>query len=102
MTPCNNRRCQEALVTVTKEGKPLAGAVVILEPAEGQATVPLGAVTDANGTGWIVPRIPGRYTINVWTPDGERKQSQIVLEMYEFKKAGYEQGLARVTVEVRS
>jgi hypothetical protein len=101
MPACNIQRCQEALVTVTVNGKPLAGANVILTPADSQPVVSLGAVTDPNGTAWIVPRIPGPYKVTVITSDGTQKEAQLVLGRYPIDKPGYDAVLVRTTVEMK-
>ncbi len=98
MPRCNTRRCQEALVTVTLAGKPVAGATVILEPAANQPTLPLGAVTDSAGTAWIVPRLAGPYTVRVYGPDGRQGRGGIVLGRYRLIGAGYEDGLVRQSI----
>jgi hypothetical protein len=100
MPPCNIQRCQEALITVTAKGKPLPGAIVILTPADSQPLISLGAVTDPNGTAWIVPRIPGPYNVVVLSPDGSKTEGQILLGRYKINKPGYEEVLVRKTIEM--
>ncbi|MBN1554246.1 MAG: hypothetical protein JXA11_05840 [Phycisphaerae bacterium] len=95
----NTNRCQEALITVTENQKPLEHAVVLLSPQNAQPILPLGASTDSNGTGWIVPRLPGTYTVTVYAPDGRKKESQITLGDYPLRRAGYEPGLVRLNVD---
>ena len=87
--PCGTHRGQEALVTVTSGGRPMAGVVVMLEPAEGQPLLPLGAVTDPQGTAWIAPRLPGRYRVLVYASGTRPVQAELKLEQYAPIRAGY-------------
>jgi len=97
--PCEIRRCQEALVTVTSGGKPLAGAMVTLIPLDGQPVVPLGAITDPAGTAWIVPRLPGKYRVEAVFPDGRQMAAALTLGRYTADQPGYEAGLVRLRLE---
>jgi hypothetical protein len=99
MAACSPTRCQEALITVTDQKKPLAGAVVLLTPGQSQPILPLGATTDSKGTGWIVPRLPGAYSVTVYAPDGRKKEAEITLGDYTPNRAGYEPGLVRLDVD---
>ncbi len=99
LKPITPMRCQEAMVTVTAAGKPVAGAFVTITPAEAQPIKTLGAIADAKGTAWIVPRLTGKYTVRVVLPDGRAKDAAVTLNRYKADKAGYEAGLARVSVD---
>ncbi len=92
-------RCQEAMVTVTSAGKPVSGAFVTITPADGQPIKTLGAIADAKGTAWIVPRLTGKYSVRVILPNGRGKDAVVTLNRYKAEKPGYEDGLARVSVE---
>ena len=55
------RRAPEVIVTVTRRAKPVAGEYVFLIPASGQATNPVGVMTDPEGKAWFVLQEPGTY-----------------------------------------
>ena len=94
------QRCQEALIAVVHDGAGLAGATVILEPADGQPVSGLGAATDPNGTAWIVPRLPGEYTVRAVSGAGTA-EGRVTLGRYVPDAAGYEQVLVRLRLEIR-
>ena len=102
LAPCRARRCQEALVTVLSDGAPVVGAMVTLLPENDQPVLVRGAITDPQGTAWIVPRLPGRYTVRVFVPGGRAApDSALILRRYDATRAGYEDVLVRTAVTVR-
>jgi hypothetical protein len=56
-----SQRVPEVIVTVTRDGTPVANQYVYLIPAGGQSTNPIGVMTDADGKAWFVLQEPGRY-----------------------------------------
>jgi len=101
MAACNIQRCQEALISVTDNNAPCAGATVMLTPLDGQPLNAAGAVTDPAGTAWIVPRLPGKYRVTAFLPDGREVESSLVLKYYTADRSGYESGLVRLSLDVR-
>lgn len=58
----------EAMIRVTRGGAGVAGAVVVLQPLDGQDAETAGVVADAAGRAWFLLREPGRYRARV-VPD---------------------------------
>jgi len=56
-----SRRAPEVIVSVTADGKPVAGEYVFLLPEDGQAANPIGVMTDPEGTAWFVLEELGNY-----------------------------------------
>jgi hypothetical protein len=59
--PVSARRRPEVLVTVTRDGQPVADAYVFAVPVRGAITAPVGMRTDREGTAWFALREPGTY-----------------------------------------
>jgi hypothetical protein len=71
--PLAETRVPEVIVTVTRGGKPVAGAPVFVTPLEGQGMLPYGIIADAQGTSWFVLPEEGRYRFTC--TDGGRTAS---------------------------
>jgi hypothetical protein len=54
-------RRPEAIVTVTRGGRPVADAYVYVVPVRGVIAAPVGVRTDRAGTAWFALRDPGTY-----------------------------------------
>lgn len=65
MPPLSRHRPTEALVTVTEHGEPVPLARLVLTPADGQASEPLGVRADTQGRAWVLLEEPGRYDARV-------------------------------------
>ena len=58
------RRAPELIVRVTRAGKPVVGRVVTVTPMAEGTPAPRGAVTDPQGTAWILFQQAGPYEIH--------------------------------------
>ena len=74
--PLRDRRAPEAIVRITSTSKkaPVAGAVVWVRPAGGQAMIPEAIVTDAAGTAWFELSEPGRYQFSCQAGSGRAQK----------------------------
>jgi hypothetical protein len=59
--PVSRTRRPEVIVTVTRNGQPVADAHVFATPVRGAITAPVGMRTDRAGTAWFALRDPGTY-----------------------------------------
>ena len=59
--PLAKTRVPEVIVTVTRRGRPVAGAQVFCYALEGQGMLPCGVRADGEGTAWFVLPEEGRY-----------------------------------------
>jgi len=59
--PLAKKRVPEVIVTVRREGKPVAGAHVFVRALEGQGLEPYGVKADERGTSWFVLPEAGLY-----------------------------------------
>jgi len=59
--PLAAERIPEVIVHVERDGRPVAGAQVFLEPLEGQGVMSFGVQADEGGTSWFALPEPGRY-----------------------------------------
>ncbi len=57
------RRAPEVIVHVTRDGEPVVGLPVIARPLAAGLAAPRGAMTDPNGTAWLVFKEAGEYEI---------------------------------------
>jgi hypothetical protein len=101
MEPCNVERVQEGLITVTYKGEPVENAMVIISPADGQPILDSGAITDKNGTAWIVPRVEGKFKVNVYSLNGLYGTGKLELGRYKAVKAGYSDCLIKTKIEIK-
>lgn len=85
MPPLNPERAAEAIVTVTRAGKPFANAAVLARPLDGQCTHAIGVMSDPAGTAWFVFQEPGRYEFSC----GESKTVFEAHRLITDSKPGY-------------
>ncbi|MDD5677357.1 MAG: glycoside hydrolase family 2 TIM barrel-domain containing protein [Kiritimatiellae bacterium] len=86
----NSNRAPEVIVTVTRAGKPVAGAYVFMTGLEKQAMNPEGVMTDKDGTAWFVLKEPGAYEAVCATDQGAGK-TKIQAEWGKtYDRPGYE------------
>jgi len=67
MPPLESRRVPELIVTVTRDGKPVSGVPVLARPVAEGMPAPRGAVTDPQGTAWLVFQQAGSYEVSAGT-----------------------------------
>jgi len=65
MPALESRRAPELIVEVTRGGEPVPGAAVLAAPRSEGIPAPRGAVTDPQGTAWLVFEQAGDYEILV-------------------------------------
>ena len=63
MPPLESRRAPEVIVTVTRNGEPVRGVPVLARPLAEGLPAPRGAVTDPDGTAWLIFPQAGSYEI---------------------------------------
>jgi hypothetical protein len=68
--PVAKYRRPEVIITVLKDGKPLADAYVYADRLRGAPSVPTGMRTDENGTAWFALREAGKYRFSVRDSEG--------------------------------
>lgn len=68
--PVAKYRRPEVIITVLKDGKPLADAYVYADRLRGAPGVPTGMRTDENGTAWFALREAGKYRFSVRDSEG--------------------------------
>ena len=73
MPPVAKTRPGEIIYTITRNGKPVSGAMVFLTPAEGQAAEPIGVRADRMGKAWFLVSQPGKYVMTVEGTDPRRE-----------------------------
>lgn len=73
----------EIIITLSDKKGPLCNTLVLLFPRENLPCPVEGVITDAKGTAWFAPFMPGKYCVK-WIEEGEWKSSIITVKQTSF------------------